>query len=59
MAETNKPLDPLLDLLVQNGVLDDGQVETILEARDRQCAGPTAPPEGLTLVQYKFLPGKK
>ena len=31
MAENNKPLDPLLDLLVQNGVLDDGQVETILE----------------------------
>jgi type IV pilus assembly protein PilB len=31
MAETNKPLDPLLDLLVQNGVLDDAQVETILE----------------------------
>ena len=31
MAEEKKPLDPLLDLLVQNGVLDDGQVETILE----------------------------
>ena len=31
MAENSKPLDPLLDLLVQNGVLDDGQVETILE----------------------------
>ena len=31
MAEDKKPLDPLLDLLVQNGVLDDAQVETILE----------------------------
>ena len=31
MAENSKPLDPLLDLLVQNGVLADGQVETILE----------------------------
>jgi len=31
MADTRKPLDPLLDLLVQNGVLDDAQVDTILE----------------------------
>ena len=31
MSDINKPLDPLLDLLVQNGVLDDGQVDTILE----------------------------
>ena len=31
MAEGKKPLDPLLDLLVQNGVLDDAQVDTILE----------------------------
>lgn len=44
---------------VGRGALKPAQVETILEARDRQCAGPTAPPEGLTLVQYKFLPGKK
>ena len=26
-----QPLDPLLDLLVQNGVLDDDQIEAILE----------------------------
>ena len=26
----NKPLDPLLDLLVQNGVLDDAQVDEAL-----------------------------
>ena len=31
MSDINKPLDPLLDLLVQNGVLDEGQVDTILE----------------------------
>ena len=31
MADTRKPLDPLLDLLVQNGVIDDAQVDTILE----------------------------
>ena len=31
MSDINKPLDPLLDLLVQNGVLDDGQVDTVLE----------------------------
>ena len=31
MSDINKPLDPLLDLLVQNGVLDDAQVDTILE----------------------------
>ena len=29
MSDINKPLDPLLDLLVQNGVLDDAQVDTI------------------------------
>ena len=31
MSDINKPLDPLLDLLVQNGVLDNAQVDTILE----------------------------
>ena len=31
MSDINKPLDPRLDLLVQNGVLDDAQVDTILE----------------------------
>ena len=31
MAQDNQPLDPLLDLLVQNGVLDDEQVATIIE----------------------------
>ena len=32
-----------------------GQVKEMLEATDRSAAGPTAPPEGLTLVDYRFL----
>lgn len=31
------------------------RIQDILEARDRQAAGPTLPPQGLTLVAYQFL----
>ena len=31
------------------------EVKTILEEKDRQAAGPTAPACGLTLVKYEFL----
>ena len=37
------------------GAIAPEQVKEILEARDRGKAGPTAPPEGLTLVRYQIL----
>ena len=37
------------------GAIAPEQVKEILEARDRGKAGPTAPPEGLTLVRYRIL----
>ena len=40
------------------GALDPAQMEVILSACDRSKAGPTAPPEGLTLVRYQILSGK-
>ena len=40
------------------GALDPAQMEVILGACDRSKAGPTAPPEGLTLVRYQILSGK-
>ena len=39
------------------GALDPAQMEVILSACDRSKAGPTAPPEGLTLVRYRILNG--
>ena len=51
MAENSKPLDPLLDLLVQNGVLDDGQVETILE----EAKNPTGKTLRQILIDEKCL----
>lgn len=39
---------------VGRGVYPPEQVREILAAGDRQCAGPTAPACGLTLVQYEF-----
>ena len=41
---------------VGRGAILPEQVQTILEACDRAKAGPTAPPEGLTLVRYQILP---
>lgn len=40
---------------VGRGNLLPEQVEEILEAKDRQAAGPTAPACGLMLVKYEFL----
>ena len=40
------------------GALDPSRVPDILAKCDRRAAGPTAPPEGLTLVRYRFLDGK-
>ncbi|MDD6626976.1 MAG: tRNA pseudouridine(38-40) synthase TruA [Lachnospiraceae bacterium] len=40
---------------VGRGHIAPEEVKTILEARDRQAAGPTAPACGLTLVKYEFL----
>ena len=39
------------------GALEPAQMKVILNARDRSKAGPTAPPEGLTLVRYQILAG--
>ena len=37
------------------GAIEPEQMPDILAAKDRSAAGPTAPPEGLTLVNYEFL----
>ena len=42
-------------LEVGNGKIKPNELENILNALDRQAAGPTAPPHGLTLVKYEFL----
>ena len=43
----------LLD--IGQGKRDPMDIFTILEAKDRSAAGPTAPAHGLTLVKYEFL----
>ena len=43
----------LLD--IGQGKRDPMDIFTILEAKDRSVAGPTAPAHGLTLVKYEFL----
>ena len=40
---------------VGRGAIEPEQMVTIMEACDRSKAGPTAPPEGLTLVRYEIL----
>ena len=42
---------------VGRGAIEPEQMEAILGACDRSKAGPTAPPEGLTLVRYQILNG--
>lgn len=37
------------------GKIRPNEMERILEAKNRQAAGPTAPAHGLTLVKYEFL----
>ncbi len=45
-------------LRVGRGFYAPEQVKEILEAKDRQTAGVTAPPQGLTLVGIQFLKAK-
>ncbi|MCM1039795.1 MAG: tRNA pseudouridine(38-40) synthase TruA [Ruminococcus sp.] len=40
---------------VGRGSLEPKEIRRILEARDRNAAGPTAPACGLTLMKYEFL----
>jgi tRNA pseudouridine38-40 synthase len=42
-------------LEVGYGRLSADDIPSILEACDRQAAGPTAPAKGLCLVNYEFL----
>lgn len=42
-------------LEIGRGNLEPEQMKEILEAKDRQAAGPTAPARGLTLVKFEFL----
>lgn len=46
-------------LEVGRGNLLPEQMKEILEAKDRQAAGPTAPAKGLTLVDFQFCDEKK
>lgn len=41
-------------LEVGRGQIEPEQMKGILDARDRQAAGPTAPARGLTLVKFEF-----
>ena len=40
---------------VGNGRIEPEKVKEILEAKNRSLAGPTAPPEGLTLVEIEYM----
>lgn len=42
-------------LEVGKGKIEPNEMEKILNALDRQAAGPTAPAHGLTLVKYEFM----
>ena len=42
-------------LEVGKGRIEPNEMSRILEAKNRQVSGPTAPPHGLTLVKYEFL----
>ena len=41
-------------VLVGRGQLQAGEVKRILEAKDREQAGPTAQPQGLCLVNIDY-----
>ena len=41
---------------IGGGMYPPEHIKEILEARDRQAAGPTAPAKGLTLVGIRYLP---
>ena len=41
-------------LLIGNGTLPPEDMVAILEKKDRACAGPTAPPQGLYLVGVDY-----
>ena len=36
------------------GVTDPAEIPGMIEARDRQAAGPTAPAKGLTLIKMEY-----
>lgn len=40
---------------VGRGKIEPIEIRNILEAKDRECAGPTAPANGLTLMEYRYL----
>jgi tRNA pseudouridine38-40 synthase len=42
-------------LEVGKGKIGPNEIQGILDAKNRQAAGPTAPAHGLTLVKYEFL----
>ena len=42
-------------LEVGKGKLSPEDMQDIIEAKDRAKAGPTAPPQGLTLMKYEWL----
>lgn len=42
-------------LEVGKGKIEPGQILEIIQAKDREAAGPTAPAHGLTLIKYEFL----
>ncbi len=42
-------------IAVGMGQIHPGEMEQILEARERRRAGPTAPARGLTLIEMKYV----
>ena len=40
---------------VGRGLIDPEEIPAMLEAKDRQAAGMTVPPQGLTLVKIDYL----